>query len=204
MLQLPELLAILLLLAGTIMMRGQQKMGGFLLSSLAVHGGNVLAAAGSSAGAGAGSAVWSFYLVGAALMHLGLYVAMNKVAGAARHDGMTALAGMYYRSPHIAVALMFLVLSLSGMPLSAGFIGKWLVLTAAAGDGQYVLLLVLLASWLGTLSCYFSILRSIWMRSYEGIEYMRITPLSSILLWLCAGAGVLLGLYPNAWLSLFA
>lgn len=203
MLQLPELLAMGLLLAGTYLMRRQRKLGGLLLSSLAVHGGTVLAAAGSGAGAGAGAAVWSFYFVLAALMHLGLYVAMNRVAGATEHDGLEAFAGLYYRSPQMAAALLLLLLSLSGLPVSGGSIGKWLVLSEAAAAGNYMLLLALLTSWLLTLGCYFSMIRALWMRSYEGRELRRSSLLIHVVIWLCAGTSLLLGLYPNAWLGLF-
>ncbi|MFZ5722826.1 MAG: NADH-quinone oxidoreductase subunit N [Pseudomonadota bacterium] len=62
-------------------------------------------------------------------------------------DGVRALAA---RSPLLAFALAFAFLSLAGIPLTAGFIGKFYVIAAGADAGRWALLLaVVLGSAIG-------------------------------------------------------
>jgi NADH-quinone oxidoreductase subunit N len=60
------------------------------------------------------------------------------------------LAGIARRHPGAAAAMSFFLLSLAGVPPSAGFFGKLYIFKAAVGSGYYVLAIIgLLNSVLG-------------------------------------------------------
>jgi len=62
--------------------------------------------------------------------------------------------GLFFRRPATAVILAMMMLSLAGLPLTAGFMGKFLVLQAGMATGQLALTLVLIgASGIGL--CYY-------------------------------------------------
>ncbi len=70
-----------------------------------------------------------------------------------RRPAMARWAGLGRRSPIVAGAFAFFLLSMAGIPLTAGFTGKWAVFTVALAAGAWpVVLVAILAS---VLSVYF-------------------------------------------------
>ena len=59
-------------------------------------------------------------------------------------DDYSALRGLYHRHPFLAVALAVSLISLAGVPLTAGFIGKFVLFAAGVATLQWILLLVLI------------------------------------------------------------
>lgn len=58
-------------------------------------------------------------------------------------DRFDALRGLYHRNPMLAVALALSLLSMAGIPLTAGFIGKFLLFINGMADNQWLLLLLI-------------------------------------------------------------
>jgi NADH-quinone oxidoreductase subunit N len=79
-----------------------------------------------------------FYLVGYAAVSLGGFGALAALAKEGREPvSLTDLAGLAHRRPALAAAITVFLISLAGVPISAGFIGKF-QLFAAAVDAGYV------------------------------------------------------------------
>src|SRR5439155_1179607 len=99
-----------------------------------------IASVGSSATlfSSAGEAV-GFYLMGYLLMTLLSFVILIVVAGHSRGDDIVHFNGLAKRSPFLALSMLIAMLSLAGVPFTAGFIGKFLVFGAAVQNGHYVL-----------------------------------------------------------------
>ena len=143
-----------------------------------------------------------------AIFYLGAYTFMNLGAFAVvallsreRDEGsdLRSFAGLGYRQPVLAGAMTFFLLSLAGLPPTAGFTGKILIL-ASAVDAGYVWLAVLLV--IGTaisVYAYFKIVRAMYGRT-TGATIVRPFSPASTLPWatvaLCAVATLVLGLYP--------
>ena len=67
-----------------------------------------------------------------------------------RGDRFDALRGLYHRNPLLALALSLSLLSMAGIPLTAGFIGKFLLFTNGMAANQWLLLLlIVLGSGIG-------------------------------------------------------
>ena len=84
-----------------------------------------------------------FYLLTYAVMNMGAFAIVTIIArkGDQRND-VEDYHGIGFRSPVLAFSLSIFLLSLLGMPLTAGFMGKIMVFSAAVNQG-YVWLVVL-------------------------------------------------------------
>jgi len=84
-----------------------------------------------------------FYLLTYAVMNLGAFAVVQMIARAGdRRTEVEDYAGIGFQSPWLAFALSLFLLSLLGMPLTAGFIGKVLVFRAALDQGYYILVVI--------------------------------------------------------------
>src|SRR3989454_8675546 len=92
-------------------------------SSIA-HAGYLLVAV--ATGTAAGAAAFLFYLVAYTLMTLAAFALLAaKGTNGERDVRIDDLAGLAHRRPWLALALAVCMLSLLGIPGTAGFIGKW-------------------------------------------------------------------------------
>ena len=88
---------------------------------------------------GASGVAVAFYLAGYLLMTLLSFLVLIVVANHSRGDDIQHFNGLAKRSPLLAFGLLSAMLALAGIPLTAGFWGKFMVFTAAVGAHQFVL-----------------------------------------------------------------
>lgn len=137
-----------------------------------------------------------FYLVAYLLMTIGAFAVLTVVSREAGHDELRAFAGMYYRAPWTAAAMVIFLLSLAGLPVTAGFFGKLFILLGAANAGIYWIVAVMVLSSVISYYFYFSLIRQMFMRS-GGEDRIRIPLPIHIVIWFCAAATLLLGIFPG-------
>jgi len=109
-----------------------------------------------------------FYLAGYALMTLGAFAVLVMVQGGAdRRETLPDWAGLSGRSPGLALAMAVFMISLSGIPGTVGFFGKFYAFGAAVQSG-YIGLAVLgvLTSVVGVYY-YFRVVVYMYMRPAE-------------------------------------
>jgi NADH-quinone oxidoreductase subunit N len=121
-------------------------------------------------------------------------------------DGFNGLAA---REPVIAFSLTVFLLSLAGIPLTAGFFAKYFMLAAAVKTGTY-LWLVIFAVIMAAVSVYyyFRVIQAMYFRKGEGtVLSAAVTPAFKTILLVTAIAIVLFGIFPYQlllnWLNLF-
>ncbi len=84
-----------------------------------------------------------FYLLTYAVMNLGAFAVVQLIARSGdRRTSFEDYSGIGFESPILAFSLSLFMLSLLGMPLTAGFIGKVMVFGAAIKQGYYVLVVI--------------------------------------------------------------
>jgi NADH-quinone oxidoreductase subunit N len=138
---------VLAIIAGASMVIGsvigitQTDMKRMLAYSSVAHAGFILLGVISMSEAGASATM--FYLLTYGMATIGAFAILTVVRkgdGEASHVG--DWAGMAKRSPVLAASMSLFLLSFAGIPLTAGFIGKLSVFTAAmqAGLGPWVVL----------------------------------------------------------------
>lgn len=118
-------------------------------------------------------------------------------------DGFNGLAK---KQPLVALVLTVCLLSLAGIPLTAGFFAKYFVLAAAVKTGTY-LWLVIFAVVMAAVSVYyyFRVIQAMYFKEGEGQEMVITTPFKALLVTVAAVV-ILLGVYPSLllnWLTLF-
>src|SRR6266550_1952510 len=142
-------LAILTMTLGNLVAIAQNNVKRMLAYSSIAHAGYALVgfvAAGAATTAEERSAALSavaFYLLAYAIMNMGAFAVVTLIAR--RGDQQTTVDdynGIGFASPILAFSLSIFLLSLFGMPLTAGFTGKLFVFSAALKQG-YIWLVVI-------------------------------------------------------------
>jgi len=143
-------IAIVSMVVGAVLGLTQTDLKRMLAYSSIAHAGFLLTGViglGSS-GDGSGLAATMFYLVAYGLTTIGAFAVLTLVRdgdGEASH--LSQWAGLASRSPLTAAIMSLFLLALAGIPLTAGFTGKFAVFRAAIESGAWPLALVaLLAS----------------------------------------------------------
>jgi NADH-quinone oxidoreductase subunit N len=84
-----------------------------------------------------------FYLLTYAVMNIGAFAVVQLIARTGdRRTQIEDYSGIGFESPVLAFALSLFMLSLLGMPLTAGFMGKIMVFSAAIDQGYYGLVVI--------------------------------------------------------------
>ncbi|CAN5217555.1 MAG: NADH-quinone oxidoreductase subunit NuoN [Nocardioides sp.] len=115
-----------------------------------------------------------------------------------------AWTGLGRTSPWVAGCFAVLLLSMAGIPLTAGFVGKWAVFAVAASSGAWLVVGVAIAS--SVLAIYFYV-RFIWMTFFtEPTEHTAAVVRPSAFSLIAIGASVagvlVLGIWPGPLLDL--
>ncbi len=141
--------AIVSMVVGAVLGLTQTDLKRMLAYSSIAHAGFLLTGVlGLGAGEGSGLAATMFYLLTYGVTTLGVFAVLTLVRdgdGEASH--LSQWAGLASRSPLTAAVMSLFLLALAGIPLTAGFTGKFAVFRAAIEQGAWPLVLVaLLAS----------------------------------------------------------
>lgn len=143
-----------------------------------------------------------YYLIAYMLMNIGafaVFMIIERSSGGG--EELEGFAGLYYRAPFTAVAAVLLVLSLAGIPVTAGFFGKLFIIFGTMQTQHYWLGAVMIATSVVSFYYYFGWIRQMFMRTdYDSKEVKVPLPLG-ITVWVCAIAGVVLGFFPQLVLS---
>lgn len=150
----------------------------------------------------------SFYLLAYSIMTLGAFgIAATISSSDKEFDVIHDYRGLFWRAPWLAVLFTATLLSLAGIPLTVGFIGKFYLFYAAVEAGLWMLLLAMvLGSGIG-LYYYLRIVYRMCMPAKEhsayrvaGIESLSSYVVLALLLLLI----LVLGVYPTPVVNLIA
>ena len=128
-------------LFGSVLALVQVDLKRFLAYSSISQAGYVLI--GLQDGSSNGVSAVCFYVFTYAFMVIGTFaiVGILQGRGEARND-LGSVRGLASRSPWLAAAMLVLLLGQAGIPLTSGFLAKWVVIEAVVSKGQYGLGLI--------------------------------------------------------------
>jgi NADH-quinone oxidoreductase subunit N len=161
-------IAILTMTVGNVAALLQNNVKRMLAYSSIAHAGYVLVAL--VAGGNEGYAAAVFYLAVYSFMNLGAF-ALLTMLGRGRDEPVLVsdLAGLGFRSPLAGLALTLFMISLGGIPPTAGFMGKVLVFGAAVRAGLvWPLVVVGVLNSVVSVFYYLRITVALYMREPEG------------------------------------
>ena len=143
-----------------------------------------------------GIAAVLIYFVMYLFMNLGAFYVVMLVANKTGSEDISAYRGLGYRSPLIAVAMALFLVSLTGLPPTAGFVGKFYLFTAVL-DSRWVWLAVVGAvNSVISLYYYARVLRYMFLRDSEDQSgHLHILRGEAIILLALAVPTLLFGLY---------
>ena len=139
-----------------------------------------------------------FYLVAYAAVNLGAFGVIAALAKDGREPATLAdLAGLAERRPALSAALALFLVSLTGIPVTAGFVGKFYLFGAAVASGWVVLALVGVLTSVVSAYYYLRIVVAMYMEEPVGEDrWARVSPSAALALALSAGVTLLFGLWP--------
>ncbi|PID98350.1 MAG: NADH-quinone oxidoreductase subunit NuoN [Actinobacteria bacterium] len=112
-------------------------------------------------------------------------------------------AGLGRTHPYVASAMLLFLLSFAGIPLTGGFIGKFVVFSDAFRGNLTLLVVVALASSAITAFFYFRVVRLLFFQEPAGdTVVVHSEGLSSFAIALCVVGTIVLGVFPAPVLSL--
>jgi NADH-quinone oxidoreductase subunit N len=189
-------LAALSMIVGNTIALKQNNLKRLLAYSGIAHGGYVLVAF-ISVSPFMFESIW-FYLLAYTFMTIGILTIVYNVQQQRGTDSLSAFAGLVKSNPYLAIAMTIFVLSLAGIPLTAGFIGKLNIFMGAFVPikGFYVLGGILLLTTVVSYFYYFGILQNIFFRSGE--ERKLTLPMTHlIVIAICVVMTLALGIKPS-------
>src|SRR5882757_4875818 len=205
-------LAALTMLAGNLGALVQTNIKRLLAYSSIAHAGYILVAfaavtsmaqgEGGSANAAPACAAVLFYLLSYALVKMGAFTIVSQLGGAGEKNlSLDDYAGLSQRQPWVAAALSVYLLSLLGLPVTAGFFGKFYIFKAAVNSHLL---------WLAALMAINSVIGAYYYLRVIVVMYMRESsaeatalgpvrfPLGvSVVLFVTFAGTILFGVYPN-------
>ncbi|TAM78378.1 NADH-quinone oxidoreductase subunit N [bacterium] len=151
------------MLVGNLGALAQTDIKRLLAYSAVAQAGYIVAAFAGATEMGIRSAV--YYLAAYAFMNLGAF-AVAALLSSEREEGtqLVAYEGLAARRPLLAAAMTLFMLSLAGMPITAGFLGKIFILSATIHSGYWPLGVILVIGSAVSFYVYFKLIRAMYAR----------------------------------------
>lgn len=165
-------------------------------SSIA-HAGYLLVAFAAQPELGTSAAM--FYTAAYAAMNVGAFAVVSHFANAGeKYVSLEDYAGLGRRSPVLAAALTFFLMSLIGIPITGGFFAKFYVLSAALKSNLVGLAIILVLNSAIAAYYYLRIIVMMYMREGRGeVPVTRVPAATGIAVTVCILLTLYLGVLPG-------
>jgi NADH-quinone oxidoreductase subunit N len=197
-------LAAITMIAGNVIALAQRHLKRMLAYSSIGHAGYLLTAVAS--GTDLGTAALLYYVLVYTLMTVGAFAVLSALGRGGERDTLIEdFNGLASRRPWLALAMTVFLLSLLGFPGTAGFIGKWYILSAAVSADQVLLAVILVGASILSAGYYLPVIMAMYMKPAESEEAHAETRVLGAARWVIGIAAVLLllfGVWPNRVLDL--
>lgn len=191
-------IAIVTMLVGSLIAIAQRDVKRMLAYSSIAHAGFLLT--GVLALNQSGITASLFYLASYGLTTLGAFALVSLVRDAAGEvTDLNRWVGLAKRSPLIATIFSLFLLSFAGIPLTAGFIGKFTIFSAAYENGNIGVVVVGVLSSAIAAFFYIRVIVMIFFADPESDSVSVVIPskFTITVIWIAAIGTLLLGIYPT-------
>ena len=193
-------MAVLTLLIGNITAVYQQSAKRMLAYSSISHAGYLLIALVALSG-GSQKAIL-FYSLAYSIASVGAFGVLLAVADAKGSDGFEAFNGLGKSNPSLALVMTVCSLSLAGIPLTAGFFGKFFIFYAALQQNLTWLLIPAILMTAVGVYYYFRIIIAMYIKPGETQE-INLAPAFQVVLVIATVVTLTLGIVPGVVSELF-
>lgn len=140
-----------------------------------------------------------FYLGAYLFMNLGAFAIIQLITQKAGSEDLSHFAGLYRRAPGVAIAMAVFILSLAGIPGTAGFIGKLNIFMGAlvVEPAHYVLASIMIATTVVSYFYYFGVMVQMFFRPAAEQGKLKLPAGLGVVIGVCVFATILFGVAPN-------
>ena len=185
------LLALLTVLYGNLAALPQNNLKRLLAYSSIAHAGYLLIGVACFDGRAV-----TFYLVAYLLMTL-LSFAVLVIVGQTSGDEISGFDGLATRAPFLAFAMLIAMVSLAGVPFTAGFFGKFLIFYGAVDKHQTALVVVGIITVACGFYYYLKVVRAMYWQPTINTDHIPVSILSRAVMVALIIATIGLGIYPQ-------
>jgi NADH-quinone oxidoreductase subunit N len=189
-------LAVLTMTVGNLAALTQSNIKRMLAYSSIAHAGYMLM--GVVAGTQRGVTAMLIYLFVYAIMQMGAFAVIVMLRRKdAIGDELKDFNGLYFRNPLAAMAMLLFMLSLGGIPPTAGFMGKFWLFGAAIDAGYVWLAIIGVLNSAVSLYYYLRIVVFMWLKNEPVGSTPKLAPALAVAIVLAMVGTVALGVYPR-------
>lgn len=187
------LLSVLTMVIGNLFALRQDNLKRLLAFSSIAQSGFILAGiTGSSRG---GDASVIYFILVYIFSNLGAFGVVSLISAQTGKESINDYKGLYATNPLLSWVMAISLFSLAGIPPTAGFFGKFFLLMAGAGKGNYVFIGIAALNMVISLYYYLRVIKSIFMDSQPvPIGKLKIPLLPNIAFLVCVVGIIMTGL----------
>ncbi|HEY4107422.1 NADH-quinone oxidoreductase subunit N [Puia sp.] len=183
------LISVLTMLTGNLFAIRQNNLKRLLAFSSIVQSGFILAGMSGSSRTGDASVV--YFILIYIFSNLGAFGVVALISAQTGRETIDDYKGLYTHNPLLSWVMAISLFSLAGIPPTAGFFGKFFLLMAAAGRGNYVFISIAALNMVISLYYYLRVIKAIFMdKQPEPIGKLKVPLLPNIAFAICL-AGIL-------------
>lgn len=197
------LISVATMIIGNLFALRQQNMKRFLAFSSIAQVGFILVGISGTSVAGAASVI--FFIMIYVFSNLGAFGVVSVVSAVTGRERVDDYKGFYKTNPLLTWVLTISLFSLAGIPPTAGFFGKFFLIMAGAGKGNYVLITIAALNMVVSLYYYLRIVKAMFMdANEEPIERVAFHPAEKISLAVCILGIVITGIASGAYQYIYS
>jgi NADH-quinone oxidoreductase subunit N len=187
------LLSVLSMVVGNLFALRQVKLKRLLAFSSIAQSGFILAGVVGSSRAGEASVV--YFILIYIFSNLGAFGVVSLISAQTGKESIDDYRGLYATNPLLSWVMAISLFSLAGIPPTAGFFGKFFLLMAGAGKGNYVFIIIAALNMVISLYYYLRVIKAIFMDSQvTPIRPLKIPLLPNIAFVVCVVGIIMTGL----------
>lgn len=138
-----------------------------------------------------------YYLIAYLFMTLGAFTVLMVVERETGNEHLASFAGLSRRSPLAAAAMTVFLVSLAGIPITAGFFGKFYILIHAVTAREFWIAAVMLVTTVVSYFYYFGVIRMMYFRPPSDGKKVPIPAGAAVVILISLAGTLLLGFLPQ-------
>ncbi|MBI5376553.1 MAG: NADH-quinone oxidoreductase subunit N [Candidatus Schekmanbacteria bacterium] len=140
-----------------------------------------------------------FYLLAYTLMNIGAFAVIVALSSKEKEAlNISNLAGVGAKYPLLAASMTIFMISLSGIPPTAGFVGKLYIFSSVIKSGFIWLAVIGVINSVISVFYYFRVIVAMYMREpEEDWSANRFSPQLLAVIFFCAAGIMIIGIFPN-------
>ncbi len=189
------LLSVLTMFIGNLFALRQNNLKRFLAFSSITQMGFILVGISGSSHMGSASVI--YFLLIYIFSNLGAFGVIALVSALTGKENMEDYKGFYKTNPFLTWVLTISLFSLAGIPPTAGFFGKFFLIMAGAGKGNWLLIIIAALNMIISLYYYLKVVKAMFMDGNEQpIKKLSTNTLPKLAMLVCVAGIVVVGFIP--------